>query len=234
MVAPHIEDHDFSPELKAALDAAEQAAVIARSLYQHNLEVRIKADKSPVTEADVRCEIAIREILESRFPAYGFFGEETGSRDEGAESLWLVDPIDGTKAFVREYPLFSTQIALMRRGEIVLGVSSAPVYGELALCRARRRRVSERQAHRGQPGVGTGVGGALRRKHEDAGHRRAMGPRMASSWRVWAASAATAISCITICWRPGNRRGDRDPTSISSTSRRAPPSSPRRGTLHGP
>src|ERR1039458_4380725 len=121
-----------SPELKAALDAAEQAAIIARSLYQHNIEVRIKADKSPVTEADVRCELAIREILESRFPTHGFFGEETGVRDQGAESLWLVDPIDGTKAFVREYPMFSTQIALMRRGEIVLGVSSAPVYGEVA------------------------------------------------------------------------------------------------------
>jgi histidinol-phosphatase len=118
--------------LQAALDAAEKAAGIARSLYQRNLEVRIKADKSPVTEADVRCEMAIREILEARFPAYGFFGEETGARDEGAECLWLVDPIDGTKAFVREYAMFSTQIALMRRGEIVLGVSSAPVYGELA------------------------------------------------------------------------------------------------------
>jgi histidinol-phosphatase len=127
-----------SPELKAALDAAEQAAVIARSLYQHNIEVRIKADKSPVTEADVRCEVAIREILEARFPSYGFFGEETGSRDTQAENLWLVDPIDGTKAFVREYPMFSTQIALMRRGEIVLGVSSAPVYGEL--CHAERGR----------------------------------------------------------------------------------------------
>ena len=121
-----------SPELKAALDAAEQAAIIARSLYQHNIEVRIKADKSPVTEADVRCELAIREILESRFPTHGFFGEETGVRDQDAESLWLVDPIDGTKAFVREYPMFSTQIALMRRGEIILGVSSAPIYGELA------------------------------------------------------------------------------------------------------
>src|ERR1700704_5657685 len=125
-----------SPELLAALDAAEQAAAIARTLYQRNVEVRIKADKTPVTEADVRCEIAIREILEARFPAYGFFGEETGLRDEHAESLWLVDPIDGTKAFVREYPMFSTQIALMRRGEIVLGVSSAPVYGEL--CFAER------------------------------------------------------------------------------------------------
>jgi histidinol-phosphatase len=101
-------------------------------MYQHNIDVRLKADKSPVTEADIRCETAIREILEARFPAYGFVGEETGSRDMDAENLWLVDPIDGTKAFVREYPMFSTQIALMRRGEIVLGVSSAPAYGELA------------------------------------------------------------------------------------------------------
>src|SRR5580692_11135671 len=125
-----------SAELQAALDAAEQAAAIARAMFRHNIEVRIKADKSPVTEADLRCEIAIREILEARFPSHGFFGEETGSRNENAENLWLVDPIDGTKAFVREYPMFSTQIALMRHGEIVLGVSSAPVYGEL--CFAER------------------------------------------------------------------------------------------------
>ena len=127
-----------SPELQVALDAAEQAAGIARSMFQRNIEVRIKADKSPVTEADVRCEIAIREILEKRFPSYGFFGEETGSRDAGADNLWLVDPIDGTKAFVREYPMFSTQIALLRQGEIVLGVSSAPVYGELSFAERGR------------------------------------------------------------------------------------------------
>jgi histidinol-phosphatase len=121
-----------SPELQAALDAAEKAADIARSLYQRNIEIRIKADKSPVTEADVRCEMAIREIIEARFPAHGFYGEETGMHRQDAESLWIVDPIDGTKAFVREYPMFSTQIALMRAGEIVLGVSSAPIYGEVA------------------------------------------------------------------------------------------------------
>jgi histidinol-phosphatase len=91
-----------SPELQAALDAAAQAATIARSMYQHNIEVRIKADKSPVTEADIRCETAIREILEKRFPTYGFFGEETVARGLDAENLWLVDPIDGTKAFVHE------------------------------------------------------------------------------------------------------------------------------------
>ena len=121
-----------SPELQAALDAALAAAQIARSLFQRNIEVRLKADKSPVTEADIQCELAIREILQGRFPDHGFYGEETGTHALQSDNLWLVDPIDGTKAFVREYAMFSTQIALMRRGRIVLGVSSAPVYGELA------------------------------------------------------------------------------------------------------
>ncbi|HEX4152264.1 MAG TPA: inositol monophosphatase [Steroidobacteraceae bacterium] len=121
-----------SPELQAALDAASHAAEIVRSMYLRNIEVRLKEDRTPVTEADIRCETAIRSVLETRFPGYGFHGEETQSRDMGADSLWLVDPIDGTKAFVRGYPMFSTQIALMREGQLVLGVSSAPVYGELA------------------------------------------------------------------------------------------------------
>lgn len=121
-----------SPELHAALAAAEKAADIARALFRRNLAVRIKEDKSPVTEADVLCEEAIRELLEAQFPTYGFYGEETGVRALQADSLWLVDPIDGTKAFVREYPFFSTQIALLREGRVVLGVSSAPVYGETA------------------------------------------------------------------------------------------------------
>jgi len=129
---------EHSAELQAALDAAEQAASIAQSMYQHNIEVRVKADKSPVTDADVRCETAIREIIEARFPSHGFYGEETGSHDVDAESLWLVDPIDGTKAFVREYAMFSTQIALMRNGELVLGVSSAPVYGEVSFAERGR------------------------------------------------------------------------------------------------
>lgn len=121
-----------SPELQAALDAAAAAATVIRSLYQRNLAVEIKADRSPVTEADVRAEQAIREVLSSRFPDYGFYGEETGQQNADAESVWLVDPIDGTKSFIRDCPFFSTQIALWRAGELVLGVSSAPAYGELA------------------------------------------------------------------------------------------------------
>lgn len=122
----------LSAELQAALDAAQTAADVIRGFYQQNLEVRTKADHTPVTEADVRAEKAIHAVLSERFPGYGFYGEETGRHDVGAESVWLVDPIDGTKSFVRECPFFSTQIALMRAGRFVLGVSSAPAYGELA------------------------------------------------------------------------------------------------------
>ena len=125
-----------SKELQAALDAAQAAAEVIRSLYQKNLAVTTKADASPVTEADVRAEAAIKAILSERFPGYGFYGEETGQHDMGAENVWLVDPIDGTKSFVRECPFFSTQIALMRAGRFVLGVSSAPAYGELAWAEA--------------------------------------------------------------------------------------------------
>ncbi|HSN72622.1 MAG TPA: inositol monophosphatase family protein, partial [Steroidobacteraceae bacterium] len=77
-----------------------------------------------------------RGILAERFPDHGFYGEETGRHGLVARFLWLVDPIDGTKAFVREYPFFSTQIALMQDGALIAGVSSAPVYGELAWAQA--------------------------------------------------------------------------------------------------
>jgi histidinol-phosphatase len=121
-----------SAHLETALDAARAAAAIVRRYYQSNLAVKLKADKSPVTEADVETEKAIRGLIGARYPDHGFYGEETGSAALDAEYVWIVDPIDGTKAFVREYPMFSTQIALMHRGRLVIGVSSAPVYGEFA------------------------------------------------------------------------------------------------------
>src|SRR5581483_2571160 len=121
-----------SKELQAALEAAQAAAEVIRSLYQKNIAVKTKSDASPVTEADVRAEEVIKSILSRHFPGYGFYGEETGQHSMTAESVWLVDPIDGTKSFVRECPFFSTQIALLRAGRLVVGVSSAPAYGELA------------------------------------------------------------------------------------------------------
>jgi histidinol-phosphatase len=124
--------------LATALEAAQAGAEVIRRYYQRNLQVTLKADKSPVTQADVETEQVIRAIIGQRFPTHGFYGEETGQSSLDAEYLWLVDPIDGTKAFVREYPFFSTQIALMHRGRLIAGVSSAPVYGELAYAEVDR------------------------------------------------------------------------------------------------
>lgn len=126
----------MSVHAETALEAARAAAAIARSYYKSNLAITTKADRTPVTQADVECEQAIRSIILERFPQHGFFGEETGSEKMEAEFVWLVDPIDGTKSFVREYPFFSTQIALMQAGRLVLGVSSAPIFDEIAWAEA--------------------------------------------------------------------------------------------------
>jgi len=114
------------------LAAAEKAAAISRSYYAGNFTVTTKADMTPVTQADIECEQAIRELILGAFPEHGFYGEETGQTKADAEFIWLVDPIDGTKGFVRQYPFFSTQIALMHSGELMLGVSSGTMMDELA------------------------------------------------------------------------------------------------------
>lgn len=122
----------YAQELAAAKDAARGAAAIIRRYYQANVAVTTKADRTPVTVADVESEKHIRAVLNEAFPGDGFYGEETGRSDNDSNRLWLVDPIDGTRSFVREYPFFSTQIALMVDGELVVGVSSAPEFDELA------------------------------------------------------------------------------------------------------
>lgn len=121
-----------SAELEVALQAARTAGEISRQYYRGNFTVTTKADHTPVTQADVECEEAIRRIILGRFPEHGFYGEETGRTRANAEYLWLVDPIDGTKSFVRQSPFFSTQIALMRNDELVLGVSNGVMFDEIA------------------------------------------------------------------------------------------------------
>lgn len=125
-------ESEASEFLQVALEAARAAAAISRKYYAGNFTVTTKADLTPVTQADVECEQAIRERILAHFPAHGFFGEETGKTQADAEYLWLVDPIDGTKGFVRQYPFFSTQIALLHAGDIVLGVSCGTMMDELA------------------------------------------------------------------------------------------------------
>ncbi|HEY6895413.1 MAG TPA: inositol monophosphatase family protein, partial [Rhodanobacteraceae bacterium] len=125
----------LAPEFLArALEAAQRAADAAEAItlprYRaRDFAVETKADATPVTEADRAAEAAIKRVLRAAFPDHAFYGEEEGREGE-SDFLWLIDPIDGTKSFVRGYPFFSTQIALMHAGEIVAGVSAAGAYGE--------------------------------------------------------------------------------------------------------
>ncbi|WP_267222607.1 inositol monophosphatase family protein [Dyella silvae] len=123
-------DLDLPKALVAAREAAEAAAEVIRHYWRRGVDVEIKSDDTPVTVADREAELAIRKVLQQALPQASIYGEEFGRDDNNHELLWMVDPLDGTKSFVRRTPFFSTQIALMHRGELVLGVSSAPIYGE--------------------------------------------------------------------------------------------------------
>ena len=112
-----------------ALQAAREAGALITRHFERGVEVETKPDATPVTIADREAEDAIRARLLDAFPGHAILGEERG-RTGTSEFLWLVDPLDGTRSFVRGTPFFSTQIALMQRGELVLGVSHAPLYGE--------------------------------------------------------------------------------------------------------
>lgn len=122
---------DLKELLSTALQAAASARELILSYYNGDFDIEIKPDQTPVTVADRAAERIIRETISKAYPGHGIFGEEYGSENKHTEFLWLVDPIDGTKSFVKRYGMFSTQIALMHKGELVLGVSCAPAMNEL-------------------------------------------------------------------------------------------------------
>lgn len=123
--------------LETALDVARAAAsAAAKQILPHYrraaLDIERKTDDSPVTEADRAAERIIRERIGTAFPDHAIWGEEFGGEPSAQGWQWLVDPLDGTKSFVRGSPIFSTQIALWRDGVPMLGVSYVPVSGECA------------------------------------------------------------------------------------------------------
>jgi histidinol-phosphatase len=118
------------PFLEAALDAARAAGAIALRYFRSDVRVMQKADQTPVTQADQEAESAIVARLRAAFPDVGFLGEEYGAQGRQTRR-WIVDPIDGTKNFVRGIPYWATLLALEEEGEITLGVVHAPATGEL-------------------------------------------------------------------------------------------------------
>lgn len=109
---------------------ADIARPIARQYFRTPLSVISKQDDSPVTIADRSIEAAMREEIEKTFPDHGILGEEHGAVRLDAEAVWVLDPIDGTKAFVTGMPSFGTLIACCRGGRPVLGIIDQPIQEE--------------------------------------------------------------------------------------------------------
>jgi fructose-1,6-bisphosphatase/inositol monophosphatase family enzyme len=122
-------------ELSSLLPFAQQAAVDAGAItlqyFQRDVAVEHKHDASPVTIADRSSERFLRQLIQQRFPDHAVLGEEDGlSGPEHATYRWVLDPIDGTKTFVRGVPLYGVLIGLLREDQPVLGVLHMPALNE--------------------------------------------------------------------------------------------------------
>lgn len=121
----------MNPDLDLAMELADAADIITiRHFRSVDMVVDTKPDMTPVTAADRAVETAIAERLAFARPDQALVGEEFGTRgSKGARARWIVDPIDGTKNYVRGIPVFATLLALEVEGEIIAGVASAPALG---------------------------------------------------------------------------------------------------------
>ncbi|CAN5665186.1 histidinol-phosphatase [soil metagenome] len=125
---------------------ADAVRPIASRYFRTGLTVDDKTDSSPVTIADREAETAMRALLTEHVPAHGVFGEEHGAVRTDADYVWVLDPIDGTKAFITGLPIFGTLIALLHRGKPVMGIIDQPILKERWLGVA-----GERSTFNGQP-----------------------------------------------------------------------------------
>ena len=124
-------DGALSAEVTAlAHELADASAAVIRPHFRSGLAIDTKDDTSPVTAADRDSEVAMRDLIQKRFPDHGIIGEEHGSENEDAEFVWVLDPIDGTRSFISGVPLFCTLIALVRDGTPWLGAINQPIIGD--------------------------------------------------------------------------------------------------------
>ena len=137
-------DWTLTEALDVARVAARQADEIAMNWFGKGLAVEQKADASPVTEADVPANARFARPCWAAFPTTARSSARSTVTSGESRFLWLVDPIDGTRSFIRGLPFWSVQIGLMVDGELVLGVSSAPAFDETAWAVKGAGRIHQR------------------------------------------------------------------------------------------
>jgi len=143
---------EWRTRYELAVEAAGKAGDLARTYYETTFAVEHKADSSPVTIADRQAEELIRGMVAKAFPGDGFLGEEFGNQAGSSGFRWVIDPIDGTKSFIRHVPIWATLIGLEYNGEQIGGVAYIPVFdmmyralrGDGAYMNERKIRVSDR------------------------------------------------------------------------------------------
>lgn len=120
---------EWRTRYELALDVARKAGDLAKGYYDSTFDVEHKSDNSPVTIADKNAEQLIRDAVGKSFPTDGFLGEEFGDQPGSSGFRWVIDPIDGTKSFIRHIPLWATLVGLEYKGEQIGGVAYIPVLG---------------------------------------------------------------------------------------------------------
>jgi myo-inositol-1(or 4)-monophosphatase len=133
--------HDIERFLAAAEAAADVAGAVIRPLFRAGLGADLKGDQSPVTLADRTAEMVMRAVIAERLPEHGIMGEEFGIVRPEASLRWVLDPIDGTRAFITGRPVFGTLLALLDGDTPILGVIDQPVTGERWIGAAGRKTV---------------------------------------------------------------------------------------------
>ncbi|MEK7581504.1 MAG: inositol monophosphatase family protein [Patescibacteria group bacterium] len=124
--------------LDIAIKAAKEGGQIALSYFKHIPKVTYKPDSSPVTKADIEAEKAIRQIVLDKFPDHGFIGEELENTNPKAKYQWVVDPIDGTKSFVRGIKDWGTLLAVLEDGKPIIGIYNSPATNEIFTCQREK------------------------------------------------------------------------------------------------
>lgn len=119
---------EWRSRYEAGIEAARQTGRVALGYFETVLDIEIKGDASPVTIADRNAEESFRRLMGKQFPQDGFLGEEFGDAPGTSGYRWIIDPVDGTRSFVRGIPLWGTLIGLEHQGELIAGMVYMPVW----------------------------------------------------------------------------------------------------------
>src|SRR5687768_13782787 len=124
--------HDLKPYLDFAVDAAWQAGRLTLQYFQAAFDVEWKGDQSPVTVADQNAEQLLRRLIEARYSDHAIVGEEYGAEHNAdAPFRWILDPIDGTRSFIRGVPLYAVLVGLEIEEQMAVGVANFPALNEM-------------------------------------------------------------------------------------------------------